>query len=394
MLAAIVFLSFASGIAGGVLGMSALSNSPRLANFLNQQGVPTIQQQVILQEDSAVVDVVKRSSPAVVSIVISKDLNKIPGFGINPFEFDPFSPFFSVPNRTPSSEPNVQQVGAGSGFFVSADGLILTNKHVVSDEQATYTVLTNDGTSYQATVLTRDPVNDLAIVKVDIQDAPTLSLADSAQLEIGQRVIAIGNSLGQYQNTVTTGVVSGIGRSIVAGGTEGGVEALEGVIQTDAAINPGNSGGPLLNSLGQVIGINTAVDREGQLVGFAIPSNDAQKALDSFRKTGRITRPFLGIRYVMITPALAEQEHLPKDYGALIIRGQSAADVPVVPGSAADKAGLKENDIILEVNGQKVEQSATLSKFLKQFQPGDVVRLKVHSQGQERDVNVTLGENN
>jgi S1-C subfamily serine protease len=255
-------------------------------------------------------------------------------------------------------------------------------------------VLTNDGTSYQATVLTRDPVNDLAIVKVDIQDAPTLSLADSAQLEIGQRVIAIGNSLGQYQNTVTTGVVSGIGRSIVAGGTEGGVEALEGVIQTDAAINPGNSGGPLLNSLGQVIGINTAVDREGQLVGFAIPSNDAQKALDSFRKTGRITRPFLGIRYVMITPALAEQEHLPKDYGALIIRGQSAADVPVVPGSAADKAGLKENDIILEVNGQKVEQSATLSKFLKQFQPGDVVRLKVHSQGQERDVNVTLGENN
>ena len=169
-------------------------------------------------------------------------------------------------------------------------------------------------------------------------------MSDSSLIQIGQQVVAIGNSLGQYQNTVTTGVVSGIGRSITAGGA-GGFESLEGVIQTDAAINPGNSGGPLLNTAGQVVGINTAVDLNGQAVGFAIPSNDAQKALDSFRKLGKIIRPFIGVRYIMITKALAETEALPKDFGALLVRGDSA-DFAVIPGSPADKAGLLENDII------------------------------------------------
>jgi serine protease Do len=203
--------------------------------------------------------------------------------------------------------------------------------------------------------------------------------------------VAIGNSLGQYQNTVTAGVVSGIGRSITAGGYDGS-EELEGVLQTDAAINPGNSGGPLLNSLGQVMGINTAVDLEGQSVGFAIPSNDAKKALDSFQRTGKIKRPFIGVRYIMITENLAKSENLPKDYGALLVRGQTATEFAVTPGSPADKANLLENDIILEVEGKKLDKDYTLARALKDKEAGDSISLKVYSKGSEKTVKLTLGE--
>jgi serine protease Do len=262
---------------------------------------------------------------------------------------------------------------------------------VVSDTAASYTVLTADGKSYDAKVLSQDPVNDLAIIKIDIKNAPFLSLADSSQIQIGQRVIAIGNSLGQYQNTVTSGIVSGTSRSITAGGNDGS-EQLSGVIQTDAAINPGNSGGPLLNISGQVIGINTAIDQQGQLVGFAIPSNDISRALASFQKNGRITRAFLGVRYVLINQSLADQQKLPRNYGALIVRGQTVTDLAVVPGSPADKAGLVENDIILEVNGTKVDDSNSLSALLQNYNIGDVITLKVYDKGNEKDIKVTLGE--
>jgi serine protease Do len=376
---------------GGSLSTYYLLRSPKAAKLLgnNQAG---LNQKVSLSEDSAIIDVVKKASPAVVSVVISKDLNKIPGYGLDPNQTDPFYFFFNgrQPQAAPSA-PNVQEVGAGSGFFVSADGLILTNKHVVSDTAASYTVLTADGKSYDAKVLSQDPVNDLAIIKIDIKNAPFLSLADSSQIQIGQRVIAIGNSLGQYQNTVTSGIVSGTSRSITAGGNDGS-EQLSGVIQTDAAINPGNSGGPLLNISGQVIGINTAIDQQGQLVGFAIPSNDISRALASFQKNGRITRAFLGVRYVLINQSLADQQKLPRNYGALIVRGQTVTDLAVVPGSPADKAGLVENDIILEVNGTKVDDSNSLSALLQNYNIGDVITLKVYDKGNEKDIKVTLGE--
>lgn len=381
---------------GGAVGGAALvlyaNKLPLLQKILKSSSIVVSQnQKIVMAEDSAIIDVVKSSSPAVVSIVISKDLNKIPGYGFDPFSTDPFAPFFGfVGNQSQNSnQPNVQEVGAGSGFLVSEDGLILTNKHVVADQQASYTVITNDGKSYEAQVLARDPVNDLAIVKINVQHAPTLTLANSSDLQIGQRVVAIGNSLGQYQNTVTSGIVSGIGRSITAGGQEGS-EQLEGVIQTDAAINPGNSGGPLLNTLGQVVGMNTAVDRQGQLVGFAIPSNDAQKALDSFKKTGKISRPFLGVRYVIITKALAQKQNLPKEYGALVVRGQNVTDFAVIPGSPADKTGIVENDIILEVNGTKVDEQHTLSRLLKNSEVGSTITFKVYHKGQEKEVKVTL----
>ena len=332
---------------------------------------------VVLDEESAVTEVVKDASPAVVSIVISKDVGNI------------FS-FFGMPQQSGS---NIQQVGAGTGFFVSADGLILTNKHVVSDSRAQYTVITTDGKQYEAKVVAQDPSNDLAIVKVEITNAPHLAFSDSNNLELGQHVIAIGNSLGEFQNTVTTGVVSGLSRSIVAGDRTS-QEQLEGVIQTDAAINPGNSGGPLLNIAGQVIGVNTAVSEQGQLVGFAIPANDAKVALDSYLRSGKIVRPFLGVRYMMLTQAIADQMNLSRSSGALLTRGSSTADFAVVPGSPADKAGLKEGDIILDINGNAVNEDNTLSSVLKKFKPGDRILVRVFSGDAEKTVPVTLGETN
>jgi serine protease Do len=386
LLSLVALISIVAGSIGGAFGSASLA---RMSAIQRLAGNTTgLSQRVTFTEDSAVIDVVKKASPAVVSIVITKDLSKVPGFGFNPF-FDPFSPF--VDNSQQQAQPNIRQVGAGSGFFVTSDGLVLTNRHVVEDEQASYTVVTSEGKTYNATVLARDPVNDLALVKVDIKNATTVELADSSKLEIGQRVIAIGNSLGQYQNTVTTGVVSGIGRSITAGSNVGS-EQLEGVIQTDAAINPGNSGGPLLNSAGQVIGINTAIDQQGQLVGFAIPSNDASRAVASFQKSGKIIRPQLGIRYVIITEQLASEQNLPKNYGALVTSGGQVSTPAVLPNSAAARAGLADGDIVLEVNGQRIDEQHTLTKVLKDYQAGDSITLKVFKNNEEKNVQVTLGE--
>lgn len=380
-LAAVVLISVIFGIFGGAAGSLYFSKLPTFQKLFGSK--QSVVSRNVYEEQSTITELVKKASPAVVSIVISKDLNTVPGFGLNPF-----SPLFGFGQQN-STSPNVQEVGAGSGFFVSSDGLILTNKHVVSDQQASYTVITSDGTSYDAKVLATDPANDLAIVKVDIKNAPFLTLTDSSQIQIGQSAIAIGNSLGQYQNTVTTGIISGIGRSITAGGA-GESEQLEGVIQTDAAINPGNSGGPLLNLAGEVMGINTAVDAQGQSVGFALPANDAAKALESFNKSGSIKRPLLGVRYVMINKALATQEKLPRDYGALISRG--SGNSAVVAGSGADKAGLQENDIILEVNGHRIDENNSLAKELKNYNVGDTITLKIYHDGSEKTVPVTLGE--
>lgn len=381
----IIIFSFIFGSIGGFFGVLGAMKSPQLNKYfkfpISQN--EDVKKTIILSEESSVIDVVKNSSPAVVSIIASKDIAKIPSF-------NPFFPFFEdVEDSRGSGEK--QTVGAGSGFFVSEDGLILTNKHVVSDESAEYTVITNDSKEYQAKVVALDPRNDLAILKIDILGVRFLKLSDSSLAQIGQRVIAIGNSLGQYQNTVTTGIISGIGRSITAGGMDF-VEQLEGVIQTDTAINPGNSGGPLLDVSGQVIGINTAVDRQGQLVGFAIPSNDAERALKSFREKGRIARPFIGIRYIMLSKALAEEEKLPTEFGALIVRGQKTTDFAVSPGSPADKAGLRENDIILEIDGVKLDGNKTLAGELKKKDVGDLINMKIYSKGEEKIIKLILAE--
>jgi serine protease Do len=405
-----VILSLIFGVIGGAAGSFYFLRSTFGKKLLAGTSSLGLNRSVTFNEDSSTVDVVKQASPAVVSIIISQDLSRIPGYGLNQNSQDPFfNFFFNNGQQSPQDNGNglggnpssgngsssgggLQDVGAGSGFFISADGLILTNKHVVSDTTASYTVITSDGKKYDAKVLAQDPTNDIALVKIDIKNAPFLKLADSSQLQVGQHVIAIGNSLGQYQNTVTSGIISGIGRSITAGSDTGGSEDLSGVIQTDAAINPGNSGGPLLNTEGQVVGINTAIDQQGQLVGFAIPANEIQKALVSYQKNGKITSAFLGVRYIIITDDIATQQNLPRNYGALIVRGQNVTDFAVLPGSPADKAGLVENDIILAVNGAKVDQNHTLPSLLSNYNPGDSVTLRVYHKGNEEDVKVVLGE--
>jgi serine protease Do len=369
--------SFLAGFVGGLFGATTVQTNSRFSKFLpTSSSMPVA---VEVKEDSAVIDVVKKASPAVVSIVISKDVS----------QSESQSPFWYFFGEAQSAEPNIQQIGAGTGFFITNDGLVLTNKHVVADADATYKVVTEDGKTYDAEVLSMDPVNDLALLRVPIQNAPILSLADGS-VTVGQRVIAIGNSLGQYQNTVTTGVISGIGRSIVAGG-QGDAETLDEVLQTDAAINPGNSGGPLLDILGQVIGISTAVDLEGQLVGFAIPAGDARVAVESYNRFGRIVRPFLGVRYILVNESIAKERNLVYSYGALLVRGPRG-EAAVAPGSPAAQAGLIENTMILEVNSTKIDTKNPLARALRKFNSGDEVELKVYQQGKERIVKLRLTE--
>jgi serine protease Do len=291
----------------------------------------------------------------------------------------------------PGDGTTKREVGGGTGFIFDESGLILTNRHVVSDLNAEYSVILNDGEQYEATVLGRDTVQDIAVLKIDVLGLQTVSLGDSDNLQIGQTVIAIGNTLSEYRNTVTRGVVSGIDRSIIAGGG-GDSELIEEAIQTDAAINPGNSGGPLLNLAGEVVGINTAVNFQGQSIGFAIPVNNAKTVVESVLEYGKIVRPWLGVRYVQLDKQIAENNELDYDYGALIVQGQSRADLAIVPDSPADEAGLEENDIILEVNQVKLDDSTSLVKEINKFKPGDEVELLVFQEDKEIIIKVTLTE--
>ncbi|KKU70224.1 MAG: protease Do [Candidatus Amesbacteria bacterium GW2011_GWA1_47_20] len=239
----------------------------------------------IVTEENVVIEVAEKVSPSVVTVGIKKTQIFR--------EIDPFD-FFGMGRI---QQKKVEQ-DIGTGFILTEDGLVVTNKHVVGDTQATYKIVTKDDKTYEVQKIYRDPANDLAILKVDAKELKPVELGDSSKLKVGQMVIAIGTALGEFRHTVTTGVVSGLGRGITAGSPlEGAVERLDNVIQTDAAINPGNSGGPLLNSSGQVIGVNTAISPEGQNIGFAIPINVIKDAIDNFNKTGQFSRPYLGVRY-------------------------------------------------------------------------------------------------
>ncbi len=358
---------------------------------------PNVQISPAKSEEDSVTDAVKRVTPSVVSIVVSKDLALV-----NPQSTGPMFPgeFFgfilpqpSAPTPPQSTQPSKKrQVGGGTGFVITADGLILTNKHVVSDMNADYSVVFSNGKTYDATVLARDAFADVAFLKIAATNLPIVRLGNSDNAKIGSTVIAIGNTLSEFQNTVTKGVISGINRRVEAGGGISGSEVIEGAIQTDAAINPGNSGGPLINLGGEVIGINTAVSLQGQLIGFAIPINLVKSVVDSVKTTGRIVRPWLGIRYVIINQDMQKEENLPTDYGALISRGNARTDIAVIPSSPADKAGLKENDIILEIDKQKITEAASLSSMVQRHKPGDKITLKILSQGKEKMVTVTLEE--
>lgn len=348
-----------------------------------------------------VVQAIKRAKPAVVNIVITKELpeealNAIPF--IAPGIGGPVMP--SIPIKPEERKPEIPQnhekvkVGGGSGFIVSPDGLVLTNKHVVQDPEATYTVVMEDDRRFPAKVLARDPINDIAILKIEHRDFfPYAKLADSSNLNLGESVIAIGNTLGEFKNTVSVGVVSGLSRFITAHNDVNGEAAmLRGLIQTDAAINPGNSGGPLVNTEGKVIGINVAVILGAQNIGFAIPINSAIRDLEDVKKYGRIRKPFFGVRYLILNKDIKDKLKLPVEAGAYVMKEAAPGDEAVVSGSPADKAGLKEKDIITECNGVQLTSEHNLQDVLETCKIGQNIALKVLRDGQERELNLVLEE--
>jgi len=356
--------------------------------------------------EESVINVVKKASEAVVSVIITKEVPVYETYYEEqsplPNDFFGFSPFkIQVPKQRQSGTKK-QRVGEGTGFIVSPDGLGLTNKHVVADKDAQYMIVTVDGKTYPVKVLARDPFQDLAVIKIEKEQEvkddgtvislpfPALKLGDSSDLQIGQTVVAIGNALGELNNTVSVGVISGLGRTITASG--GGIsEILEDAIQTDAAINPGNSGGPLLNLRGEVIGVNVAMAQSAQSIGFAILINEAKKDLSDAETLGKIVYPFLGVRHVAITPENQEELKTTVDYGSLIAKG-SQNEPAVTPDSAADKAGLKNGDIILEIDEVKITQKNSLGKIIRKHQAGDNITLKILRNGQEMFLQAILGE--
>lgn len=366
-----IMIGAISGVGGVILLSSdqgALAKKIGLSKFTDLAIPTTKTEKIVVEESSAIIDAANKVSPAVVSITLTSTTQNI--FG-----------------------QSVESSGAGTGFIITNDGLILTNKHVASDATASYTVILYDGTSYPAKVQSLDPIQDLAVLKIDAKNLPVVELGDSDQLKVGQWVVAVGNALGQFDNSVTVGVVSSKNRKISASDSNGtSAETLDGLIQTDAAINLGNSGGPLVNLAGQVIGINTAVASGAQSIGFAIPINMAKSAIDSIKTSGKIIRPYLGVRYIQITKDVAKEAGLSVDYGALVKSGSGLAQLAVVPGSPADKAGIVENDIILEINGEKINENNSLLKLVQQYKVGDTVELKVLSKGAEKTVKVKLEE--
>ncbi|MCA9357890.1 trypsin-like peptidase domain-containing protein [Candidatus Kaiserbacteria bacterium] len=337
-----------------------------------------------------IIDTIAAVNPAVVSVIITKD---VPVYERYYESYDPWGVFggFSIP-RVRENGTEEREVGGGSGFIVSNDGLIVTNRHVVEDEAARYSVLLNDGTSYAVDVLARDPQLDIAILKINepLQAALTyLTFGNSESLRLGEPVIAIGNALAEFRNSVSVGVVSGLSRSIMASDGMGHSEQLDEVIQTDAAINPGNSGGPLLNVAGEVIGVNVATSRGADNIGFALPAHVVRGVVESVKEYGEIVRPFLGVRYVKVTEQLATLNNLSVDYGVLVLRGESADELAVLPGSPADKAGIAENTIILEIDGEEL-RDMDLAAVLRQKKVGQTITLTILQDKEEKVVSVTL----
>lgn len=340
---------------------------------VNQGG--EVQNLRVLSEENVVIDVAEKVSPSVVTVSIKRPAQ--PNFGSSLFD-DPFG-FFRQRGSTQSLEQDI-----GSGFIISEDGLIVTNKHVVSDSSSNYRVVTKDDKTYDVQKIYRDPANDLAIIKIEAKGLKPVEMGDSSKLKVGQFAIAIGTALGEFRHTVTTGVVSGLGRGITAGSPFEGSERLDNVIQTDAAINPGNSGGPLLNSGGQVIGVNTAVSAEGQNIGFALPINIVKEVVENFNKTGQFSRPYLGVRYRMVNQKLAILNEIP----------QGAYVQEVVADSPAAKAGIQAGDIITKMDGKKIdgENESGLALEIGSHKVGDTVKVEYWRDSETQAVDVKLEE--
>jgi serine protease Do len=369
--AAVLSAILASGGTVVVLeGTGALSH-PAGAAATGQPGAPgqTAHPVTVTDDSSAVITAAANVSPAVVRITATGTATD--AFG------------GQIPER-----------GVGSGVIYDQAGWILTNRHVVQTEDraiaSELTVELKDGREFKGTVYGIDTLTDLAIVKVDATGLPTAAIGKSADIKVGQLAIAIGSPLGTYTSTVTTGIISATGRSIDLSANQ----HLTNLIQTDAAINPGNSGGPLLDAAGQVIGINTAVERDSTGIGFAIPIDIARPIMEQALAGQELARPYVGIRYIQIDLKVKNEKHLSVDHGALIEPTTDAAGqtLPAItPGSPAEKAGLKSGDIVLSIEGTTVDSEHPLDALLTSFAPGQSVKLTILRDGKQIDVTVTLG---
>jgi S1-C subfamily serine protease len=363
---------FAGGLADRVFVLKPvdwLLSSSKLP-LLTQQGSGSAAPTILSAEEKSTVDIASKASESVVTVSVKRKVSQVqlPMIGrIMGRQMDDLE------------LPKEDKRDIGTGFVVTKDGLIVTNKHVV-DGSGEYLVIDKQNNEHKVLNIYRDPVNDLAILKVEGLQAPALDLGDSDSLKVGQQVVAIGTALGEFRHTVTTGVVSGLGRGIEAGDPfNSSVESLENVIQTDAAINPGNSGGPLLDSNGRVIGVNVAVSAAGQNIGFAIPINVIKASLDNFNQTGQFERPILGVRYQPIS----EQAALANE----VLQG--AYVVQVIEKSAASEAGIEAGDIITEFDGQSLKTNE-IPKLMSKKKIGDRVQVKFWRDGETKEATVTL----
>lgn len=327
------------------------------------------QRQTIASEGEVIADIAEEVSPSVVSIVTEqrRTINSVYG------------------PRSLSGQ------AAGTGVIIDTDGHILTNKHVVPEGTSTVEVIMSDGVSYSnVAVLARDPLNDIAILKVsNPKNFKPATLGVSDDVRTGQKVIAIGNALGQFQNTVTSGIISGVGRPVEAGDQSGeNIERLTNLFQTDAAINSGNSGGPLLDFNGTVIGINTAVAADAQNIGFAIPIDEVKSVINSVKETGSIQRAFLGVRFTMLTPQIARENNVSINSGAYVLDQADA----VVPDSPAAQAGIKPGDVITKINNISLSAARPLDSIVGRFKIGDTVTLQISREGKNSTVRTTLSQ--
>lgn len=319
----------------------------------------------LMEDEQATISVVDQVRPAVVSVVIK---------------------------RLTSDGKDAVAFGGGTGFFVSADGLIVTNRHVVSDPSAFFTVLTNDGAELPAKLVSTDPFLDVALLRVEGSGYPVAVLGDSEAVRAGQTVIVVGNTLSAFHNTVTKGVISGMNRRVVAGDPGMAGDVIEHAIQTDAAINPGNSGGPLVNLLGEVVGMNTAISHDGQSIGFAIPVNELKKAVTDVEQYGRIVRPWLGVRYAMLDNETATAEGLTVQRGALIGSRAPGSENAIAEDSPAALAGLQNGDVILSVDGRALGDALSLGAAVAALMPGQTVTLQVLRGDKTLTLEATLRE--
>lgn len=370
----LLILSMALGFVGGIVGKDIHIN-----NSDSGQGavVTTADQKVILNESQLISDIAKQVGQSVVSVNVTTTSQQLNFFG------------YSSP---------IEQEGAGTGIILSADGYVITNRHVVPEGTSNVSITLSDGTTLEdVEVIGRTNSGDsldVAFLKIGDTKGKTLvpaTIGDSSQVQVGDKVVAIGNALGQFQNTVTSGIISGFGRSVQAGSSSGlgSTETLQNLFQTDAAINEGNSGGPLVNINGEVIGINTAIaGGSAQNIGFAIPINDAKGSIESVLKNGTFERPYLGVRYVTLTDDYAYYYNLPVKRGAYI--APSAGRDSVLSDSPASKAGLQEKDIITKIDGVEVDENHSLTSLIGGHAVGDKITLTILRNGEEQTVEVAL----